>query len=140
MPTTGTVLAKNMAIYKDGSPDTLISCQVDASLSLTTTTFETTCKDAGAWGAARPGTKSWTMAGTGNLAWDAAYGFNDLFTLYSDQTATAFVISTGVVGDKMLYGTGYLTDLNLTSSGNDAAVTFEFTVTGNGAITRATIS
>lgn len=140
MATTGTVLAKNMAIYKEGSPDTLISCQVDATLSLTTTTFETTCKDAGAWAEPRPGTKSWTMTGTGNLAWDAAYGYDDLFTLWTNQTETAFVISTGVTGDKMLYGDGYLTDLNLTSSGNDAAVTFEFTVTGAGAITRATIS
>jgi predicted secreted protein len=140
MPTTGTVLAKNMAIYLNGTPDTIISCQVDATLSLSTTTFETTCKDSGSWAQPRPGTKSWTMTGTGNLAWDATYGYSDMHALWYNQTLSPFVISTGVTGDKQQYGDGYLTELEMTSSGNDAAVTFSFTVTGAGALTLSTVS
>lgn len=138
--TQGTVLAKNMAIYSGGSPDVLITCQVDATLTLSTTTFETTCKDSGAWAEPRPGTKSWTMSGTGNFAEDATYGFLDLQTLWNNQTEAEFVMSTGETGDTEFSGNGYVTDLELTSSGNDAAVTFSFTVTGAGAITAATIS
>jgi len=138
--TTGTVLAKNMAIYKGGSPDTLITCQVDATMSLSTQTFETTCKDSGAWSEPRPGTKSWTMSGTGNYADDATYGFKDLQTLWSDQTEAEFVFSTGAVDDTEYYGNGYVTELELTSQGNDAAVTFSFTVTGAGSLTAAVIS
>lgn len=140
MATTGTVLAKNMAIYSGGSPDTLITCQVDATISMSTQTFETTCKDSDAWAEPRPGTKSWTMTGTGNLAWDATYGFSDLQTLWSAQTESEFVISTGVAGDVEMYGNGYVTELEMSSQGNDAAVTFSFTVTGAGALTAATIS
>ncbi len=140
MATTGTVLAKNMAIYINGSPDTVISCQVDATLTLSTATFETTCKDAGSWAEPRPGTKSWTMSGTGNLAFDATYGYEELFGLWYNQTETAFVISTGVTGDKQQYGDGYVTELEMTSSGNDAAVTFSFTVTGAGALIMSTVS
>lgn len=138
--TVGTVLAKNMGIYVGGAPDVLITCQIDATLSLSTATFETTCKDTGAWSEPRPGTKSWTMTGTGNFADDATNGFLDLQTLWSDQTEAEFVFSTGALGDTEHYGDGYVTDLELTSSGNDAAVTFSFTVTGAGAITSAVIS
>lgn len=140
MATVGTVLAKNLAVYSDQTPDKIITCQVDATLALTTTTFETTCKDAGAWAQPRPGTKGWSMTGTGNLAWDATYGYTDLYTLWYNQTAANFVMSTGVTGDKYFYGQGYLTDLELTSSGNDAAATFSYTLTGAGAITLATVS
>lgn len=140
MATTGTVLAKNMAIYSEDSPDVLITCQVDATLTMSTNTFETTCKDSGAWAAPRPGTKSWTMTGTGNLAFDATYGFDDLQALWSNQTEAGFVFSTGETGDTEYYGNGYITDLELTSAGNDAAVTFSYTLTGNGALTAATIS
>ena len=138
--TVGTVLAKNMAIYSEDTPDVLITCQIDATLSMSTQTFETTCKDSGAWSEPRPGTKSWTMSGTGNLAWDATYGFADLQALWTGQTEAGFVISTGAVDDQELYGNGYVTELELTSSGNDAAVTFSYTVTGAGAITMAVIS
>lgn len=138
--TVGTVLAKNMAIYSGGSPDTLITCQIDATLSMSTQTFETTCKDSGAWSEPRPGTKSWTMSGTGNFAEDATYGFLDLQTLWTNQTEAEFVLSTGAAGDTEHYGDGYVTELELTSQGNDAAVTFSFTVTGAGALTSAIIS
>lgn len=140
MATAGTVLAKNMAVYSDDSPDVLITCQVDATLTLTTATFETTCKDSGAWGEPRPGTKSWTMTGTGNLAFDATYGWSDLFALWTNQTASSFVFTTGVANDKAYSGSGYITDLELTSSGNDSAVTFSYTLTGAGAITESTVS
>lgn len=138
--TSGTVLAKNMAVYHSDSPDVLITCQVDATLTMSTNTFETTCKDSGAWGEPRPGTKSWTMTGTGNFAEDATYGFNELIALWDAQTASEFVFTTGETGDTEYYGTGYITDLELTSAGNDAAVTFSYTLTGAGALTYATVS
>ena len=138
--TSGTVLAKNMAIYNDDTPDVLITCQIDATLTMSTTTFETTCKDSGAWAAPRPGTKSWSMSGTGNLAFDATYGFADLFTLWINQTANTFIFSTGTAGDTQYYGSCYVTELELTSQGNDAAVTFSFTLTGDGALSSETVS
>lgn len=138
--TAGTVLAKNMAIYKKGVSDTLITCQVDATLSMETNTFETTCKDSGAWAEPRPGTKSWSMTGTGNFAEDATYGFLDLQTLWDDQTEAEFVLTTGNTGDTEFYGNCYVTSLELNSSGNDAAVTFSFTLTGAGALTAAIVS
>jgi predicted secreted protein len=140
MASTGTILAKNFAIYHNASPDVAISCQTNAELQLSTETFDVTCKDSGAWAAPRPGTKSWTMSGEALLAFDATYGFQDLFDLWSGQTLASFLISTGTSGDTYFYGDGYITDLSLSSQGNDAGVTFTYTFTGTGAITRTTVS
>lgn len=138
--TVGTVLAKNMAIYVGGSPDVIITCQIDATLSMSTATFDTTCKSSGAWGDSNAGTKTWSMSGTGNFADDATNGFLDLQAIWVAGSTNEFVMSTGAVGDTEHYGDGIVTELELTSSGNDAAVTFSYTVTGKGALTSAVIS
>ena len=136
MATTGTVLAKNMAIYFTGSP-TVLTCQTNASISMSTNMFETTCKDSGAWAEPRPGTKSWTASGEANLAFDATYGMDELFAAWDDQTELSVVFQTGVSGDSKFSGSGYLSTLEVTSNGNDEAVTFSFQLDGAGALTFA---
>lgn len=137
MATTGTVLAKYMKISTGATP-VAISCQIDATLEMSTETFDTTCKDSGADAENRPGTKSWSMSGTGNFAYDAANGYDALHTAWSAQSQIDVVIGTGVSGDKKWSGKAYVTGLTLNSSGNDAAVTYDFTLTGTGALTYGT--
>lgn len=132
-------MAKNMAVYTGGTP-TIITCQTNASISMATNMFETTCKDSGAWAEPRPGTKSWTASGEGQLAFDAANGFSALFTAWTGQTSIAVVFQTGVTGDQKYSGSGYISSLELTSSGNDEAVTFSYQIDGAGALAEATIS
>ncbi len=139
MPTTGTVLAKNMALYTGSPTATVITCQTNASISQSTNMFETTCKDSGAWGAQQPGVKSWTASGEGNLAFDATNGYEDLWDAWNTQAAVAVVFQTGVTGDIKFSGSGYISSLELTSNGSDEAVTFSFEITGNGALSKATI-
>ena len=137
MPTTGTVLAKNMSFYLN---DTLVSCQTNCELNMSTEMFETTCKDSGAWAEPRPGTKSWTASGELNLAFDATYGIADLFALWYNQTEEDFAFSTGVNDDKEFLGSGYISSLSVSSQGNDAAVTASFEITGAGALIYQTVS
>jgi len=137
MATTGTVLAKNMSFEVAG---TVVSCQVNCELNMSTEMFETTCKDSGAWAEPRPGTKSWTGSGEYNLAFDATYGIEDLFTLWYDQTEAAFVFTTGVNDDKEFIGNGYISSLTVSSQGNDAAVTGTFELTGAGELIYQTVS
>lgn len=139
MPTTGTVLAKAMKIYTGGTP-AAVTCQTNGSISLNTAMFDTTCKDSGAWAENRPGTKSWTASGEGLLAFDATNGFSQLFTAWSAQTEVDVVFQTGVTGDKKYSGKAYITSLELTSDGNDTAVTFSYEMEGNGAIAEGTVS
>lgn len=139
MPTTGTILAKSFRLYTGGTP-AAITCQVNASISLSTEMFDTTCKDSSAWSEQLPGTKSWTASGSGNLAFDATNGWSQLFAAWTNQTVVAIVFQNAVTGDKKYSGNTYISSLTLTSDGNDAAVTFDFELTGTGALAEATIS
>lgn len=137
MATTGTVLAKNMKLYIGSQA---VTCQVDASLNMSTNTFETTCKDSGANAEFLPGSKSWTMSGSGNFRFDATYGFEDFFDMWDGQTSATAVFQTAVTGDLKFSGTVYLTSLSASSSGNDEAVTYDFELQGTGALAKATVA
>jgi len=138
MPTTGTVLAKNFALYAGGTP-VIVTCQTNISLAISTNMFSAACKDSGAWDAQLPGLKSWTCNLEGNFAYDATYGYSQLFAAQTGGTPVAVVAQTGVTGDKKYSGSAYVSNLQMDSSGNDAPVTFSCTLTGTGAITEATI-
>ena len=134
MATTGTVLAKNMTLSLEAAE---VTCQVNAEISMSTETFDTTCKDSGAWAEPRPGTKSWTASGEFNVAFDAALGAKQLFDWWDNQTEIDVVFGTGETGDFEFAGAGYVTSLTVSSQGNDAAVTGTFEITGAGALTFA---
>jgi hypothetical protein len=136
MATTGTVLAKNMALYIGAVK---ITCQVDTSLSMSTNMVQTTCKDSGADAAVLPGEKSWECSVSGNLAFDATYGWSQLFAAHLAQTLLLVVYQTGVTGDKKITGSAYINSLSSNSSGNDEAVTWDAGLTGTGALVEATI-
>lgn len=135
MATTGTILAKNMKLYIGSAA---ITCQTDASISMSTNMFETTCKDSGADSAFFPGSKTWTASGSGNLAFDATYGGEELFAAWNAQTSMTAVLKTGVTGDKVYTGTAYISSLSINSSGNDEPVTFDYELQGTGALVEST--
>ena len=132
--TEGTVLARYMTFYFEG---TVVTCLVDASLEQSKEVFETTCKDSGAWAEPRPGTKSWSFSGTGNVAFDSALGLSQIQAWYNADTVVEGVFGTGVSGDSEYTGEGFFSSLNVNSAGNDAPVTFDFTFTGQGTLAYA---
>ena len=137
MATTGTILAKNMKFYV-GS--VAVTCQVDTSLSLSTNMIQTTCKDSSGAAANLPGGTSWEASVSGNMAFDATYGYSQLFAAWLNGTAISMVYQTAVVGDKKISGTCYINSLTSNSSGNDEAVTFECGLTGTGVLVEATVA
>lgn len=136
MPTTGTVLAKNMKIYVGA---TAITCQLNASISQSTNMFQTTCKDSAANSSFLPGAKEWTISGSANFSFDASYGYEDLWDLWDAQTAVTPIFQTGVTGDLKWSGSSYISELNATSDGVDAAVEYDVSFQGTGTLTKATI-
>ena len=63
-----------------------------------------------------------------------------MFTAWTNSTTVALVFQTGTVGDKKYSGSAIITSMNLNSSGNDEAVTWDCEFQGTGALTEATIS
>ena len=138
--TVGTVLSKVMKIYTGGTP-TAITCQNDLTLTITTETFETTCKDTSAsWADSSPGTISWQVTGSANFAFDAANGYSELFAAQVAGSTVAVVVQNANSGDKKYTGNTIVTQLDLDASGINTAATYTFTLTGKGALTEATIS
>ena len=131
-----TILAKNMKFF---SGTTAFTCQVDVSISESVNMFNTTCKDSGANASFSPGEQSWTASGTANLDWTATYGYAELKAAKDAGTSISLVFSDGVVCNKKLSGTAYVSSLGLESSGNDNAVTFPFELQGTGALVLAAI-
>lgn len=136
MPTTGTVLAKNMKIYVGA---TAITCQLNASISQSTNMFQTTCKDSAANSSFLPGAKEWTISGSANFSFDATYGYEELWDLWDAQTTVTPIFQTGVTGDLKWSGSSYISELNATSDGVDAAVEYDVSFQGTGTLTKATI-
>lgn len=136
MPTTGTVLAKNMKIYVGA---TAITCQLNASISQSTNMFQTTCKDSAANSTFLPGAKEWTISGSANFSFDATYGYEDLWDIWDAQTTVTPIFQTGVTGDLKWSGSSYISELNATSDGVDAAVEYDVSFQGTGTLTKATI-
>lgn len=136
MATTGTVLAKNMKIYVGANA---ITCQLNASLSCSTNTFQTTCKDSVANSEYLPGAKEWSISGSANFSFDATYGFEDLWDSWDTQSVIVPIFQTGVTGDLKWSGNSYISELNATSDGVDAAVEYDVTFQGTGALAKATI-
>ena len=129
MASTGIILAKNMTARVN---DTVITCQVNAEVTYSTETFDTSCKDSGATAQPRPGTRSWTGSGTFLFAVDAAYGAKQLFDMQKSATLLEFTLGTGVTGDFEFVGDAYITSWNLASNGSDAAVEGSFELAGVG--------
>ena len=140
MATTGTIIAKNFALYKVGTPNVKITCQIDVEITMETATFDVTCKDSAAWAESRNGTKSWSATVNAFLAHNATEGFSEFFAAWVADTTYDIVVGTGVTGDKYLTGTTYITNLSQNSSGNDAGVQWSATLKGTGALTEATFS
>jgi len=137
MATTGTVLAKNMKIYVGANA---ITCQLNASMSCSTNMFQTTCKDSVANSTFLPGAKEWSISGSANFSFDATYGFEDLWDLWEAQTAVTPIFQTAVTGDLKWSGSSYISELNATSDGTDAAVEYDVTFQGTGALAKATVA
>ena len=70
---------------------------------------------------------------------DAAYGVNDLMTVFSNRTSVTVKFSTEVSGDDYWSATAYLTSLEV-SAGMEDSATFSASFEITGAITFSTVA
>ena len=126
MATTGKIDGNNLLIYVQGSA---VACTTSASLSMSMSSIDTTCKDSGGWASSIAGLKNWELSGEGLTEFDATYGFNDLVTIWKAGTEITVRFSTNVTGDKYFEGKGYITDLSEDAAMNDVT-TYSFTIQG----------
>ena len=100
---------------------------------------ETSNKDSGGNKEILEGMKSWGGSGSGYMAEDAAFGYEDLWDLMETNAVVAILESSAVVGDVEYSGSAFITSLNRTS-GLEESVTFDVSYEGTGAQTKAIIT
>lgn len=135
MPTTGVFNGRLMNIYVGVDP---IGCATESSLSLNRATIDTTCKDSASWASFIGGQMDWSLSSSSLLALDESNeSAEDFLDALIGDTELTVKISTGVTGDWYLTGTGLCTSFEINAPDNDVA-TYSVTITGKGALTKAT--
>ena len=134
MATTGIVNGTALKIYVDS---TAVAYTTSASLELSMATRDTSTKDSAGWQESAEGQRSGTISGDFLFAFDAAYGFEDLFALYSNRTKVTVKLATTDVADKYIEGDAYLTSLSKSAPMEDT-ISGSFSLNFTGAITYTT--
>lgn len=130
--TTGVVNSADLMIFYNGSA---IACQTNAKLSITRDMRETTCKQSGAFRERQPSYLEWNMSGDGNLRYDSSTpNAATLLTAMLSGAQCALALKTGVSGDPVIYGNGYLTTYDVDSPASNENCTFSYEFMGTGAI------
>lgn len=134
MATTGVVNTKLLKIYVGA---TAITCQTDGTLSLSSDTRDTTCKDSGQWKEALYGQTGWEISGTALGSYDGTMSLHQLTGLIIAQTVSTVSFKTAVSGDDILTGTVIWTKMDIASAGTNQNVNISYTGMGTGALVQS---
>lgn len=133
--TTGIVNGTLMALYSGG---TKIANLTTNSMTLSRPTRETANKDSGNWITRKHKRASFGFSGSAYFAFDAGYGWVDLYSALKNGTELTVMTSSEVVGDKKMYGTCLVTDLP-TEFPDDENASYNITLEGTGELTVGTV-
>lgn len=119
---------------------TQIAELTDCSLDLPTNMFDVTSKESGGYKKIMPGLRSATCNATGIVDFVATNkDMADLLAYYTGRTAVTILFSNGVVGDKSVSFSSYMSACSISAPMEDK-VSYDITFESTGTITVATIS
>jgi len=136
MATSGLINGTLVKIYVDG---VAVAYSTSASIDFSMSTREATTKDSAGWTGKKEGLREVSLSGDFLMAFDAAYGFTDLFTIYTARTRVRIRYSSEVAGDKVLSGYAYLTSLS-EEAGIEETISGSFSLEGDGIWTEGSIT
>jgi TP901-1 family phage major tail protein len=140
-PINGTAYVLKVSTDAGVSWDTVAHVQ-SASFSAGMEPRDTTTKDSAGWRELGEGLRSWSMTGSGLVAYsvgtDEASPKN-LFDIYTARTKAKFQFTTANTGDFEWEGDGYITEFSQ-ESGVEDNVTFSISIEGSGPLAVAAVS
>lgn len=125
--TTGIINGLNFGLWIDG---VLIGLAKTAKISVSHENRSTFTKD-DEWKTGAEGNRSWKAECSGLVAFDAAYGTDELSALIFNRTQVVLSFETGASGDTQYYGNGYLTSIELDAL-NDESTSYTASFEGVG--------
>lgn len=104
-----------------------IACQTNAEWNITRSFRDTTCKQSGQYKAQLPSILEFTVSGEAWVNYAAsAPNVSTILGYMIAGTLCGLAMKTGVSGDEVLYGNGYLSSYTLTSSGTNENAAFSY--------------
>ena len=135
MATTGILNGTLMALYIAG---TKVANLTTNSMTFNRPTRETSNKDSANWVTKKHKRAMWGFSGSAYFAFDAAYGWSDLYTAMMAGSEVVVMTSTEVVGDEKYYGNALITDLPADFPDDDNS-SYNITIEGTGALNVGTV-
>ena len=129
--TQGPVNANDIGIYIGG---VLIACLTNAQFQSSNSQIDVICKD---YRGTLDGTNTWSLSGSTNIRFDAAYGPIDLLQAHKAKQVVAVKFGTEVTGDSVITGECRISEITF-GAGVDSAATCDFTMPGQGEYTIST--
>jgi len=117
-----------------------VTHSTNANLNIEMETRDMTTKDSATWKDTGEGYLSWSMDAEFYVAEDATEGFEELFDDIIARTAVTIKYSSAVSGDVEYRGSAFVTGLTRSAGLDGDNETYTVTFTGNGALSKATIS
>lgn len=145
MPTTGIISG---ALFRLKIATEKVVHATSSSLDISMSTTELSSKDtggSGTWTEVTPDTLSFTgscealFSQDTTISSEARVTYEGLFDAMTAQTQVAALFTTDVTGDVEYSGNTYITNLTATFP-EDGPATISFTLTGDGALSKATIA
>ena len=134
--TVGIVDATNIKISVGGDK---IATITSGTMTLTAGVRDQTNNDGDGWESSDYGNLSATIDGDSFFAFDASYGFEDLFTSMTTKQKIAVEWNAGTTGDQKFSGSFVITNLSKTgSTGEDLKYSYSFK--NAGPITKAAVT
>lgn len=136
MPTTGFLNGRNLRIYVDGNA---VADATSGDITVSQSSRDVTTKDSVGWMEVLYGLKEWGVSGDGLVALDAAFATEELIDLILNSTDVTVRFTTNVSGDTYWTGSAIAESVDV-SSPNEETPTFSFSLKGNGALTKASLT
>lgn len=140
MATTGVINSTLMGLYVLDSTYKKIGHSTDASISFSHEPRDITTKDSAGYRELLEGLRSWTASGSFLLAYDATYGFEELYEAWEARTKLTIRFTTAVSGDEYYQGACYISSLEASSPAAEDNVSFSISLEGTGQITDASLT
>lgn len=135
--TVGVINATQISLYVFDTTWKKVAHATDGEISFTTDNRDITSKDSSGFRQIADGLKSWSISSNHFLAWDAAYGFTDIYADWAAGSSFSVKFGSVVTDDHNYEGTVRIESMSMGGGVEDNA-TFSISLAGHGSLTENT--
>jgi predicted secreted protein len=139
MATTGVLNGTDLKVFVFDTTWKAVAYAQSAAVTMTQDVRDITSKDSNGKREIAEGKTSWNLNTDLLLAWDATYGFEELFGAWNERKKIQVRFTTEESGDLVLSGFGYVNSVSVNGGVEDNG-SASLSVEGTGELTKSTLT